>query len=224
MYGYVYKTTNLLTNKIYVGQHKSENFDESYYGSGKIIKAEISAHGIENFKCEMLQECHSEEELNNAEIFWIKELNSRNKDIGYNLASGGSFGDSGYHLGMLGKTQSYNQKKIAGDYMKNRNISDETKQRMSNSKLGNTNAAGNKGYIHIYKDNEEIKIKPEQLDDYVKKGWQKGHKPYSEEFLIAKKERYKNSVYISKNGIVKNILKDDLQSYIESGWLIGKKN
>ena len=46
MYGYVYKTTNLLTGKIYVGQHKSEKFDEKYFGSGKILKAEISQHGI----------------------------------------------------------------------------------------------------------------------------------------------------------------------------------
>ena len=38
MYGYIYKTTDLRNNKIYVGQHKSEIFDTSYYGSGKIIK------------------------------------------------------------------------------------------------------------------------------------------------------------------------------------------
>lgn len=222
MYGYVYKTTNLLTNKIYVGQHKSQSFDESYYGSGKILRAEISVHGIENFKCEVLQECNSEEELNTAEILWIKELDSRNSEIGYNLASGGSFGDSGYHLGMVGKTQSEKQKKSVSNYMKNRIVSDFTKQRMSNSKIGNTNASGNKGYIHIYKDDQEIKIKPEQLDDYIKDGWKQGHKPYSEEFLNTKKERYKNSIYIVKDGVIKSILSENLEEYLDNGWLIGK--
>ena len=33
MYGYIYKTTNLVNGKIYVGQHKGE-FTEDYIGSG----------------------------------------------------------------------------------------------------------------------------------------------------------------------------------------------
>lgn len=37
MYGYIYKTTNLINGKIYIGQHKSEEYDSSYYGSGKKI-------------------------------------------------------------------------------------------------------------------------------------------------------------------------------------------
>lgn len=34
MYGYIYKTTNLINNKIYIGQHKHEKFDIKYFGSG----------------------------------------------------------------------------------------------------------------------------------------------------------------------------------------------
>lgn len=34
MYGYIYKTTNLLNKKIYIGQHKCRVFDSDYYGSG----------------------------------------------------------------------------------------------------------------------------------------------------------------------------------------------
>lgn len=38
MYGYVYKTTNKLNNKIYIGQHNHSTFDKKYYGSGSRIK------------------------------------------------------------------------------------------------------------------------------------------------------------------------------------------
>ena len=37
MFGYIYKTTNKINNKIYIGQHKHADFDKQYYGSGKII-------------------------------------------------------------------------------------------------------------------------------------------------------------------------------------------
>ena len=41
MYGYVYKTTDLESGLIYVGQHKSESFDNKYYGSGIIVSRKI---------------------------------------------------------------------------------------------------------------------------------------------------------------------------------------
>ena len=42
MYGYIYKTTNTVNNKIYIGQKKSEIFlKESYLGSGKYLKNAI---------------------------------------------------------------------------------------------------------------------------------------------------------------------------------------
>ena len=41
MYGYIYKTTNLVNGKIYIGQHKSNTFDTNYYGSGTILNKAI---------------------------------------------------------------------------------------------------------------------------------------------------------------------------------------
>lgn len=37
LFGYIYKTTNKINGKIYVGLHKKSFFDESYKGSGKLI-------------------------------------------------------------------------------------------------------------------------------------------------------------------------------------------
>jgi group I intron endonuclease len=84
----IYKITNLLNGKIYIGQEK--NYNPNYYGSGILIKKEIEILGRENFRKEIIEYCHNIQDLNKAEIFWIKNYNSTNPDIGYNLAKGGS--------------------------------------------------------------------------------------------------------------------------------------
>lgn len=76
-YGYVYKITNNLDGKIYVGLRGSSRFDESYWGSGVHITRAIRKHGVENFSREILEWCKSKEELNQREIYWIAELNSQ---------------------------------------------------------------------------------------------------------------------------------------------------
>lgn len=90
MYGYIYKTTNLINNKIYIGQHKGCIFDPYYYGSGSWFIKAVKKYGKENFKCEILEECSTLEILNEREIYWIEFYQSRNPSTGYNLAKGGN--------------------------------------------------------------------------------------------------------------------------------------
>lgn len=89
MYGYIYKTTNLLNEKIYVGQRKSKEFIKSYYGSGTLIKNAISKYDKENFKLEFIDFAMSPDELDNLEIYYIKEMKANVKFGNYNLAEGG---------------------------------------------------------------------------------------------------------------------------------------
>jgi hypothetical protein len=89
MYGYIYKTTNLLNNKIYIGQHKGQLYDPSYYGSGSWFSAVFKKYGKDNFSCEIIEECETPQSLNDREIYWIEYFQSRNPSIGYNLAKGG---------------------------------------------------------------------------------------------------------------------------------------
>jgi group I intron endonuclease len=87
---YIYKTTNIITNKIYIGQHMMKiNENKKYFGSGKLLKRSIKKHGIKNFKTEILEYCKNIDELNEKEIFWITQLNSTNLNIGYNITGGG---------------------------------------------------------------------------------------------------------------------------------------
>ena len=75
MFGYIYKTTNCINNKIYVGQKKSDIFlAEKYLGSGVRLKSAIKHYGCENFIVELIDVAENKEELDSKEKYWISKL------------------------------------------------------------------------------------------------------------------------------------------------------
>lgn len=90
----IYKITNKINGKIYVGQTKnsvkerklshlqSVNTDSKYP-----LHCAIRKYGIENFVFETIEECNISQ-LNEKESYWIKELNTLCQN-GYNIRSGG---------------------------------------------------------------------------------------------------------------------------------------
>lgn len=83
----IYKTTNLINGKNYIGQHKTEKPDDRYLGSGSALKAAIKKYGKENFKKEILL-VTTEETVNQDEIRIIKEYKEKG-EAQYNIAGGG---------------------------------------------------------------------------------------------------------------------------------------
>jgi group I intron endonuclease len=86
----IYKTTNLINGKIYIGKDKHNN--DKYLGSGKILKQAIIKYGRENFVKEEIEKCEDEKVWLEREIYWIKYFNSIEE--GYNIALGGNGGDT----------------------------------------------------------------------------------------------------------------------------------
>jgi group I intron endonuclease len=98
MYGYIYKTTNLLTGLIYVGQHIATEFEPNkYIGSGTAFSKALKEHKRENFICELLDTADNREELNQKEDYWINYFDAMNPSIGYNLKHGGHRGGGYRH-------------------------------------------------------------------------------------------------------------------------------
>ena len=88
----IYKITNIIDNKIYIG--KDTKSDSKYFGSGIIINRAIVKYGKENFIKEIIDETDDYFELSKKEIYWIKKYNSTDRQIGYNISSGGDGGDT----------------------------------------------------------------------------------------------------------------------------------
>lgn len=96
---YIYKITNKINGKIYIGKHASKR--KNYWGSGKIIKLAIKKYGKDSFSNEIIERCENNKQLNEREIFWIKFFNSTDRRIGYNITNGGDGNDiicNGYWL------------------------------------------------------------------------------------------------------------------------------
>ena len=87
MFYTVYKTTNKINGKIYIGCHKTENLDDGYMGSGKILKRAITKHGLDNFTKEILHVFTTSEEMFETEKMLVVLGPSS-----YNLKEGGSGG------------------------------------------------------------------------------------------------------------------------------------
>lgn len=162
LYGYIYKTTNLVNGKIYIGKRKGK-FTESYKGSGKYLKNAIRKYGIKNFSVEIIEYCDSLESQNKQERYWINYYRSLDVPM-YNIADGGDGGDlvtclpEEEYIRFKNKISELNRLGIVGN--KGKHLSESHKQ-----KIGN----GNRGKVH----SEEWKRKH---NDAIrgKQAWNKG--------------------------------------------------
>lgn len=122
-YGFIYITTNLLNGKRYLGMcayHRNNH--NTYLGSGKALRRAIKKYGSNSFSREIIEECHTKEDLIAAEIRYIAEYNCVNDKSWYNLNHGGYA-----TRGFTGKKHSEETKaKIRQNYK--RPMSEETKE------------------------------------------------------------------------------------------------
>jgi group I intron endonuclease len=119
---YIYKTTNLINGKIYIGKSE-KHFNPNYYGSGILLKKSVKKYGIENFSVELIEKCDSIEELNYREKYWILQY----IDNSYNIAEGGT---GGWTTKNYTSEQKLEYGKLLSEIRKGRKHSEETIQKL----------------------------------------------------------------------------------------------
>ena len=104
----IYKVTNLINNKIYIGQsiniykrweaHKYVSLNKNSQEYNIYFHNALRKYGINNFLFEIIEQCNKDE-LDEKEKYWIEYYDSCNRDIGYNESKGG-YGYNGerYHI------------------------------------------------------------------------------------------------------------------------------
>ena len=121
----VYKTTNTLNDKIYIGKHQTKDVDDGYLGSGIALEKAIKKYGKASFKKEVLFVFDSEDEMNQKE----KELVTESfiaSNSNYNMGVGG---EGGSHF--KGKKHSEETRKRLSELAKGKIFSDSVRQKIS---------------------------------------------------------------------------------------------
>lgn len=112
----IYKTTNLLNGKIYIGKHQTKDLNDGYMGSGINITRAIKKYGVQNFEKHILFVFQTEEEMNLKEAEIVDDEFVLREDT-YNICAGGKGGwgyyNKNFDSGMKGKKQTVKQKNTA---------------------------------------------------------------------------------------------------------------
>lgn len=133
----IYKVTNLVNNKIYIGQttntleyRKDQHFREARSKKRNTVYFHnaLNKYGFKNFLFEEIDTAGSQEELDEKERYWIKFYDSTNKEKGYNLDSGGH----------KGGVKSEETKRKIGETTKQKWEDPETAEKMRNGLLKGT--------------------------------------------------------------------------------------
>ena len=88
IYYTVYKITNKINGKIYIGLHKTDDLNDGYMGSGKSLRIHQKKFGLENFEKEILFVFNNPEEMIAKEEELVNEEFVARTDT-YNRMKGG---------------------------------------------------------------------------------------------------------------------------------------
>lgn len=201
MFYTVYKITNNINKKIYIGAHKTTNLDDNYMGSGDLIRKAIKKYGVNQFSKEYIIIFDNLEDMFKMESQLVNEDFIGREDT-YNLKEGGNGGDTSKYISY--DDLEYRTNIITGMkkyYDENPDKKEAVIQHLSivgscsftgkhhteeaKKKIGNANAKHQKGkknsqygtcWIHSLTAKVNKKIAKSELNSYLSKGWIKGRK------------------------------------------------
>lgn len=168
-FNYVYKTTNRITGKSYVGSHCTDNIDDNYIGSGRLFLKSVKKHGKLNFEREILEICIDASAARMKENFYIGEFGTLCPS-GYNLCPDGG-------IGFKGATHSEATKKKIGAWQKGKTYEElygpekaaEMKEKQRLAKLGKSTPRKGKGHKQELIEKYGVKEGTDRYNTFIEK-------------------------------------------------------
>lgn len=103
----IYKITNLVNDKIYIGKHQTANLNDHYFGSGTYLLKAIKKYGRDNFKKEILFIFDNEDEMNLKEKELVTEdFISSSSNYNAKIGGEGGFTSAEAKLGFIARNLS----------------------------------------------------------------------------------------------------------------------
>lgn len=139
---YIYRITNKINGKTYIGQHKYKKLNDDYMGSGKLIRRAQKKYGMENFEKEILySRIQHKETADDMERFAIAKERALGK-AEYNIADGGNGGNLGEEVNkkisetQKGRHPSAETIRKRSEALKGHKVSEETRKKISEANKG----------------------------------------------------------------------------------------
>ena len=204
-YYYIYKITNRINGRFYIGQHTTSNLEDGYMGSGKVLQLAYEKYGTENFQKKILKMCSSKDELDIIERRLVNNVFLSKTKMCYNINPGGA---GGFAKGLwLGKTRSEKTKRRMSEAQKG-----HTLRQCSRDKISIANKGRHRSAETIEKQRATLKT------TLAKQGvWNKGKKcPQLSGENNGGAKKFKGTHYYN-NGIVEIRAKECPEGFVKGG-------
>ena len=211
MIGIIYKITNLVNGKIYIGQtvqSLKKRFEQHCGNKKSVLGRAIQKYGKENFYIETVEECDTIEELNEREKFWIAKSDCI-APKGYNLTEGG---EGASHSEVTRQKMSVVNRKRFENIAEREKIAEKLRGRKDSEEVkAKKSAAQKKRYsenpLACQKQSEGLKIRfsnpEERKKNSVTMKKYKAEHPVSEETrakIFSTKAKYRKKVICVETG------------------------
>lgn len=204
-YYLIYKITNTVNNKIYIGCHITRNKYDDYMGSGVVIRRAIDKYGVDKFTKEILFECKTKEDMLDMEHSIVDDEFVARLDT-YNITRGG--GGAFDFINRNGLNNSGTQQSRLRELMSDSEFYDEWKRKKD---------AGIKFYY-----------------EHNPGSWcGRSHKDSTKKLIGANSSLHQKGTGNSRYGTKwihnielqcsKSVNQLDVEKYLSEGWLLGRK-
>jgi hypothetical protein len=202
-YHIIYKTTNLINQKFYIGAHSTNELNDGYMGSGFNLSAAFKKYGKQSFIKEILHIFDKPSLMFDKEKEIVSPSFLERVDV-YNIVEGGYGGSNKGASGLKHMHHSITKERIAVG-------PSAIKKMLEEGFILGRGSSSTSNKIWIHTTTEKKMIDPSDLDLYLSLNWTKG----------LPKSPTKNKIWIfnDKSGEYSLCSAQELPNKIEQGWI-----
>lgn len=182
-YHYFYKITNKINNKYYYGVHSTNDLNDGYMGSGKLLHFAYEKYGIENFEKEILQFFDNDDDMFTYEMEIVNDV-LLDDPLCYNLQKGGKYFNLNGRVTVTNNDKDYfvvsvNDKRYKNGELKHNWLGKHhTEESKNKTRLKMTPKDSKNNRVWVHKNGVVKYLRKDFLEKFLSEGWELGRIGY----------------------------------------------